>query len=195
MSKNQSNKREIVRLDEVPRPGRSSSTPESKRPRSSRSTSKKPSGISEEARVATPARVTHSADRGSEPMGPRVAEPDGGPDRAVEEEARVMDSPARVSHSADRSRTPVVLFNSINGDAYKGASWSRVLPCWLTGGPCMVERIWTGRPRLHPRRGLVVNLVNEQDGRADPTRVFMHSQAVRLSRLKGLIQGIPPTTR
>jgi hypothetical protein len=106
MSKKQSNKRNIVRLDEVPRSGRSSSTPEPKRPRSSRSTSKKPSGIPEEARVATPARVTHSADRGSESMGPRAVEPSGDLDIAMEGDARVTDSPARVSHFADRSSEP-----------------------------------------------------------------------------------------
>ena len=65
-------------MDEVPRSGRSSS----------RLTSKKHSGIPEEARVATPARVTHPADRGSEPMGPRAAGPNG---VLAVEEARVTD--------------------------------------------------------------------------------------------------------
>jgi hypothetical protein len=36
-------------------------------------------------------------------MGPPTAEPDGGPDEAADEEARVMNSPARVSDSADMS--------------------------------------------------------------------------------------------
>jgi len=53
--------------------------------------------------------------------------------------------------------------------------------------------IVTHRPRVHPRRGLALNRVNDQVGRADRVRVFQHSQAVGLSRLAGLIPGIPPT--
>jgi hypothetical protein len=36
-------------------------------------------------------------------MEPRASEPDGDPDKAAYEEARVTDSPARVSDSLDRS--------------------------------------------------------------------------------------------
>ena len=42
-------------------------------------------------------------DRESESMEPRAAEPDGGPEEAAVEEARVTDSPTRVSDSFERS--------------------------------------------------------------------------------------------
>jgi hypothetical protein len=117
----QGNKRQIIRLPEFPRSA--TPEPETKKQRTSRSSSSKHSGVPKEARIATTAsvlntsdrvrvasssRVTRSAgiespsDRKREPLRQLAAEPARDHQEAALEDARVMDSPTRVLNSSER---------------------------------------------------------------------------------------------
>ena len=118
MSNSQGQRREIIRLPEIPR----SSTPEPapKRQRTSRSTSKNITNIPREARsrvgratrtveTAEPAaEVMDASARSSDPLGYQAATPGRDPEEAAVEDARVMSSPARVNDTSEPEDRPLM---------------------------------------------------------------------------------------
>ena len=118
--------------------------------------------------------------------------------------SRTVQSDATAQHSSNENRwchsqhsLRASIFNSINGATHNRASWTGILPCWLTTGSNAEQmRAMYGREEADPPRRDPPT--NEQGGKAGRVRMFQHSRAVNTAYKRVLKFGttkIPKLTK